>query len=236
MDGADHSGHAPARTLIRTDGLTRTVEGKHLVDDVSIAVNKGETLVIVGPSGAGKSSLLRLINRLDEPTAGTVYVDGRDYRDIPPSELRRRVGMVMQAPNLFPGTAEDNVRYGPNLHGQSLSDADLAALLESVELPGYANRTVESLSGGEAQRVSLARTLANRPEVLLLDEPTSALDDATKHEVESVIFDIIRNRSLTCLFVTHDTAQARRVADRILFMEQGKVSRIGAVEEVLDAG
>lgn len=236
MSGSIESGPTAPRTLIRTEGLTRVVEGKRLVADVSISVCEGETLVIVGPSGAGKSSLLRLINRLDEPTTGTVYVDGRDYREIPPSELRRRVGMVMQAPNLFPGTVADNVRYGPNLHGLSLSDLDLDALLESVELGGYADRAVESLSGGEAQRVSLARTLANRPEVLLLDEPTSALDDATKQEVESVIFDIIRNRSLTCLFVTHDTAQARRVADRVVLMEAGKVSRIGAAEEVLDAG
>ncbi len=128
------------------------------------------------------------------------------------------------------------MRYGPRIRGELLSDETVDALLESVELPGYAGRAVESLSGGEAQRVSLARTLANRPEVLLLDEPTSALDDATKQEVESVVFDIIRNRSLTCLFVTHDMVQARRVADRIMLMEAGHISRIGAVEEVLDAG
>jgi putative ABC transport system ATP-binding protein len=141
----------------------------------------------------------------------------------------------MQAPNLFPGTVADNVRYGPRIHGETLSDADLDSLLERVDLDGYASRAVEKLSGGEAQRVSLARTLANRPEVLLLDEPTSALDDVTKQEVESVIFEIIRARSLTCLFVTHDTEQARRVADRIMYMEAGRISRIGAVEEVLDA-
>jgi len=221
---------------IRTDGLTRVVDGKRLVDNVSISVNEGETFVIVGASGAGKSSFLRLINRLDEPTEGTVYLDGQDYREIPPTELRRRVGLVMQAPNLFPGTVADNVRYGPHIHGETLSDADLESLLARVDLDGYASRAVEKLSGGEAQRVSLARTLANRPEVLLLDEPTSALDDTTKQEVESVIFEVIGARSLTCLFVTHDMEQARRVADRIMYMEAGHISRIGAVEEVLDAG
>ena len=112
--------------LIRTEDLSRVVDGQRLVDDVSISVHEGETLVIVGPSGAGKSSLLRLINRLDEPTAGAVFVDGRDYRQIEPSELRRRVGMVMQAPNLFPGTVADNVRYGPQLRGESLSDETVA--------------------------------------------------------------------------------------------------------------
>jgi putative ABC transport system ATP-binding protein len=229
------AGRVSDRVPIRTEGLTRVVDGKRLVDNVSISVNEGETFVIVGASGAGKSSLLRLINRLDEPTEGTVYLDGQNYRDIPPTEVRRRVGLVMQAPNLFPGTVADNVRYGPRIHGETLSDADLDSLLERVDLDGYASRAVEKLSGGEAQRVSLARTLANRPEVLLLDEPTSALDDVTKQEVESVIFEIIRARSLTCLFVTHDTEQARRVADRIMYMEAGRISRIGAVEEVLDA-
>lgn len=224
----------PKPALIRTEGLTRVVAGKRLVDDASLAVREGETLVIVGPSGSGKSSFLRLINRLDEPTAGTVYVDGRNYREIPPNELRRHVGMVMQAPNLFPGTVADNVRYGPLIHGEQLSGNTVDSLLASVELPGYANRAVGSLSGGEAQRVSLARTLANRPGVLLLDEPTSALDDATKQEVESVVFEIVRAQSLTCLFVTHDMEQARRVADRIVRMDAGRISRIGAVEEVLD--
>jgi putative ABC transport system ATP-binding protein len=230
------SGRASDMVPIRTDGLTRVVDGKRLVDNVSISVNEGETFVIVGASGAGKSSFLRLINRLDEPTEGTVYLDGQDYREIPPTELRRRVGLVMQAPNLFPGTVADNVRYGPHIHGETLSDADLESLLARVDLDGYASRAVEKLSGGEAQRVSLARTLANRPEVLLLDEPTSALDDTTKQEVESVIFEVIGARSLTCLFVTHDMEQARRVADRIMYMEAGHISRIGAVEEVLDAG
>lgn len=225
---------APAR--IRTDQLSHTAGGKHLVDSVSLSVHQNETLVIVGPSGAGKSSLLRLINRLDEPTSGTVYVDGQDYRDISPQDLRRRLGMVMQAPNLFPGTVADNVGYGPALRGETLSAGDIDSLLARVELRGHAERAVDSLSGGEAQRVSLARTLANQPEVLLLDEPTSALDDATKHEVESVIFEIIRTQRLTCLFVTHDMEQARRVADRIMFMEAGRITRIGAVEEVLDAG
>jgi putative ABC transport system ATP-binding protein len=221
--------------LICTDRLTRIVDGKRLVDDVSFSVHRNETIVLVGPSGAGKSSLLRLINRLDEPTSGTVYVEGQDYREIAPRDLRRRIGMVMQAPHLFPGTVADNVRYGPQIRGESLSDETVDSLLARVELEGYARRAVENLSGGEAQRVSLARTLANGPDVLLLDEPTSALDDATKHEVESVIFEIIRGQDLTCLFVTHDMEQARRIASRIVLMEKGRIKRIGAVKEVLDA-
>ncbi len=223
------------RAVIRTENLTRAVGDKRLVDDVTFSVGKGDTVAIVGPSGAGKSSLLRLINRLDEPTGGTVYIDDQDYREIAPKELRRRVGMVMQTANLFPGTVADNVRYGPVLRGERLSDEEVDSLLAQVELPGYSDRVVDSLSGGEAQRVSLARTLANQPEVLLLDEPTSALDDATKNEVEQVLFDIIRGQSLTCMIVTHDMEQARRVSDHVVFMEAGRVVRTGTPEEALDA-
>ena len=129
----------------------------------------------------------------------------------------------------------DKGRDGPLIHGEQLSDETVESLLARVELPGYADRNADSLSGGEAQRVSLARTLANQPEVMLLDEPTSALDDATKQEVESVIFEIIRGQNLTCLIVTHDIGQARRVADRVILMKEGRVLRVGAAEEVLDA-
>ncbi len=220
---------------IRAENLTRVVDGARLVDDVSFTVTNGRTLVIVGPSGAGKSSLLRLINRLDEPTSGTVYVDGIDYRDIAPQALRRRMGMVMQEHNLFPGTVADNVRYGPALLGKTLSVEQVEALLKRVDLSGYANRDAEKLSGGESQRVSVARTLADQPEVLLLDEPTAALDESTKHEVETVVFDLIRDKSMTCIMVTHDLGQARRVADTVLALEQGRMVRSGTPEEVLDA-
>ena len=221
--------------VLRTAGLSRSIDGKPIVHDVNISVNQGEVVAIVGSSGAGKSSLLRLLNRLDEPTAGTVYLDGQDYHQIAPCELRHRVGMVMQAPNLFPGTVAENIRFGPRVHGQELPDSTLEQLLARVDLPGYAERTVDKLSGGEAQRVSLARTLANSPQILLLDEPTAALDDATKHEVESLIDDIIHEQHITCLLVTHDMDQAKRFARRILVMRAGQIEKDGSLEEELDA-
>ncbi|MCB0189747.1 MAG: ATP-binding cassette domain-containing protein, partial [Caldilineaceae bacterium] len=147
--------------ILQTEHLTRTVEETQLVDDISIAVQQGELLAIIGPSGAGKSSFLRLLNRLDEPTAGTVYLDGQDYRTIPPHALRRRVGMVMQAPYLFPGTVTANLRYGPAQRGETLTADTVEQLLNRVGLAGYGDREISRLSGGEAQRVSLARTLAN---------------------------------------------------------------------------
>ena len=221
--------------ILRTEHLTREVAGRRIVDDISIEVAQGDVLAIVGPSGAGKSSFLRLLNRLDEPTSGTVYVDGRDYRQIPPRLLRRRLGMVMQTPFLFPGTVAENIRFGPRQQGETLDDEAIARLLEQVALPGFATRNVANLSGGEAQRVAFARCLANGPNVLLLDEPTSALDDAAKHGIEALVREIVAASRLTCLIVTHDTAQAARVAQRVMVIEKGKLSRFGSLQEVLGA-
>ncbi|MFL5271155.1 MAG: ATP-binding cassette domain-containing protein, partial [Anaeromyxobacteraceae bacterium] len=158
--------------LLAAQHLSRTVQGRAIVDDVSFELSEGEVLALVGPSGAGKSSLLRLLDRLDEPTGGTVLLEGRDYRELPPRELRRRVGMIMQLPALFPGTVADNLRFGPRQRGAELADAAVEALLADVGLAGFGARDAARLSGGEAQRVAIARAVANEPAVLLLDEPT----------------------------------------------------------------
>jgi putative ABC transport system ATP-binding protein len=221
--------------ILRTEHLTRVVDGQRLVDDISVIIYQGDVVAVVGPSGAGKSSFLRLLNRLDEPTEGTVYLDNQDYRLIPPQELRRRVGMVLQTPYLFAGTVADNVRFGPQQRGQEISDAVVEDLLARVGLAGYGSRPATNLSGGEAQRVSLARTLANGPEVLLLDEPTSALDDDTESEVEKLIVQVIQQQALTCVMITHDMAQAARMASRLIELRQGKLVRVGPIQEVLDA-
>jgi putative ABC transport system ATP-binding protein len=221
--------------ILRTQHLSRVVNNKILVDDVNFEVRTGEVLAIVGPSGAGKSSLLRLLNRLDEPTTGTVYVQGTDYRQIAPRELRRKLGMVNQRPYLFPGTVEQNLQFGPLQRGESLSKDAVDELLSRVGLRGYAGRNVANLSGGEAQRVSVARTLANSPLILLLDEPTSALDETSKREVEASIQTVVRDQGLTCILVTHDTAQAARLAARALVLESGHVARNGPINEVLHA-
>lgn len=221
--------------VLRVEHLSRNVGDKLIVDDVSFEVRQGDILAVIGASGAGKSSMLRLLNRLDEPTSGTYFVEGRDYREFAPRELRRRVGMVMQSAYLFSGSIADNLRFGPRQRGEHLSDAGVADLLSEVGLPGYASRTVANLSGGEAQRVSLARALANKPVVLLADEPTSALDDDAKRGIERLIIDIVRQHGLTCILVTHDISQAGRMANRALVMGKGKLRRIGPTEEVLSA-
>lgn len=235
IDIRDTSLEASAVPVLAARNLSRDSHGRRLVDGVSVQVRPGEVLAVVGPSGSGKSSFLRLLNRLDEPSEGTVLLNGRDYREIPPRELRRRVGMVMQIPHLFPGTVAANIAFGPAQHRTLLTTADVDALLARVGLPGYGEREVGHLSGGEAQRVSLARTLANAPEVLLLDEPTSALDDRAEQGIEELLLDIIRERRMTCVIVTHDMAQAARLADRAMLMAGGRMTAVGPTAEVLHA-
>jgi putative ABC transport system ATP-binding protein len=223
----------PQAKAIETEHLSRTVVDRVLVSDITVQVQPGEVLAVVGPSGAGKSSFLRLLNRLDEPTGGTVRLRGQDYRELAPRELRRRVGMVMQMAYLFPGTVAANIAFGPWQRGERLAAEQIDALLERVGLPGYQERDVSNLSGGEAQRVSVARTLANVPEALLLDEPTSALDDVSARGIEELVLGIIRERRMTCVIVTHNTVQAHRIADRTMILEAGKLVAIGPTKEVL---
>lgn len=206
-----------------------------MVDDITVYVRPGEILAIVGPSGAGKSSFLRLLNRLDEPTGGTVLLDDEDYRAIAPRELRRRVGMVMQTAHLFPGTVAANIAFGPRQRGDILAREQMAALLERVGMPGYQDRDVDNLSGGEAQRISVARTLANAPDALLLDEPTSALDEASARGVEEIVLGLVEERCIPCVIVTHNRAQAARIATRVMVMAAGRLAAIGAPQEVLHA-
>lgn len=222
--------------FLNVEGLTFVIDGQTILSDINFEIQSGERVAVLGPSGSGKSTLIRMINRLDEPTTGSIKIEGEDYRVIPPRILRRRLGMVMQQPFLFPGTVAHNLCFGPLSHGEQLRKDEIQDLLAGVDLKGFENRDISKLSGGEAQRVNLARTLANKPEALLLDEPTSALDEAAKAEVEATILSVITNQKVTCILVTHEPAQARRLADRVLLLEGGRLVADGPVSEVLDAG
>lgn len=222
--------------LLKCMNLSRKAPSRpdiFLLREVSFELKRGEVMAVVGPSGAGKSTLLRMLNRLDEPTGGTVRLDGRDTREIAPRELRRRVGMVMQRAYLFPGTVAENLVFGPAQRGETLATAQIESMLAGVGLEGYESRDALTLSGGEAQRVAILRALANDPEVLLLDEPTSALDAAARESVEMALDSLIRARRLTCVWVTHSEEQARTWAGHVLALEAGQVRAWGLPEEVL---
>jgi len=220
-------------THLRAEELSYEVGDERILDGVSLDVASGETVAIVGPSGAGKSSLLRLLNRLDEPTGGTVYLDGTDYRTIPPERLRKRVGLVPQNPALREGTVRENVTIGPRLRGETVSEVRLTELLTAVDLAGYADREASDLSGGEAQRVAIARTVVNDPEVILLDEPTASLDSAAEAEIERLLSDLLASGDRTAILVTHDDRQAERLADRVARMRDGRIVEVGTPREVI---
>jgi putative ABC transport system ATP-binding protein len=141
----------------------------------------------------------------------------------------------MQTAYLFPSTVAENIAFGPRQRHQALTAETIASLLERVGLPGYQDRDVNNLSGGEAQRVSVARTLANNPDALLLDEPTSALDEISARGIEDLILSIVRERRMTCVIVTHNKLQAARMADQTMMLEAGKLIEVGPTKELLDA-
>jgi putative ABC transport system ATP-binding protein len=186
--------------------------------------------VLVGPSGAGKSTLLRLCNRLDVPTSGRVLFRGDDVAGLDPLALRRRVGMVFQRPTPFPGTVMENLRVAE----PDLGVDDAVAVLERVRLePDLLDRPATELSGGEAQRVCLARTLVTQPEVVLMDEPTSSVDRAARLALESLARDLVHD-GVSVLWVTHDLDQMRRVADQVVVVIAGRIAHAAGMREIIE--
>jgi putative ABC transport system ATP-binding protein len=195
-----------------------------ILRDVSVAVERGGALTLVGPSGSGKSTLLRCLNRLVEPTAGTVRFEGRDIRSLDPRELRRRAALVMQTPVLFEGTVRDNLRLRPADAPGDFSDARLEEGVVEVGLdPAVLDRDAATLSGGEKQRVTIARALLRNPQALLLDEPTSALDPPNVTRVVDTIARLREARGLSLITVTHQPELVRRLGGGLLYLVGGQV-------------
>jgi putative ABC transport system ATP-binding protein len=196
--------------------------GTLLLDQVTCQIPAGTCTALTGPSGSGKTTLLRLLNRLDDPDAGRVCLDGRPLPDLDVLALRRRVALVAQAPVLLTGQVLDELRAGQ----PGLGEQDAAGLLEQVSLPAaMLARGTAGLSGGEAQRLCLARALAAGPQVLLLDEPTSALDSVSAHAVEQAAKSFIAAGGSVVL-VSHDTGQTRRIASQVLALRDGHITTL----------
>jgi putative ABC transport system ATP-binding protein len=217
--------------LFELESVIYSRSGKVILRDVTARLPVGASSV-VGPSGSGKSTLLRLLNRLADPDSGRVIYEGRDVREVDPLGLRREVSLVPQLPALVDGTVHDNVAYGPRLAGHSF---DARSCLELAGLdPAFEDRDASKLSVGEQQRVMLARALALEPRVLLLDEPTSALDQAARDAVEGTLMRLRARTAISVVVVTHDIAQARRLAEYVIRIEAGRVTAQGPAAEVLD--
>ncbi|TGB05295.1 quaternary amine ABC transporter ATP-binding protein [Halobacillus salinus] len=210
------------------------------VNRASFDVEEGEIFVIMGLSGSGKSTLVRLINRLIEPTEGSVYIDGKDLATMDKKSLRdvrrEKLSMVFQRFALFPHrTVLENAEFGLEVQGVDKSERSQKAKdsLEMVGLGGYINQFPGQLSGGMQQRVGLARALANDPEVLLMDEAFSALDPLIRKEMQDELLELQETMKKTILFITHDLDEALRIGDRIALMKDGRIVQIGTPEEIL---
>ncbi|MBO0411335.1 glycine betaine/L-proline ABC transporter ATP-binding protein [Enterococcus hulanensis] len=210
------------------------------VYDASFEVNEGEIFVIMGLSGSGKSTMIRLLNRLIDPTSGEIYIDGEDIAKMDKEALREvrrhKINMVFQNFGLFPHrTILENTEYGLEVRGVSKAERQAKAekALENSGLLTFKDQYPSQLSGGMQQRVGLARALANDPEILLMDEAFSALDPLIRREMQDELLDLQSNVQKTIIFITHDLNEALRIGDRIALMKDGQIMQIGTGEEIL---
>ncbi len=225
--------------MIRLTDVTKSYGDTVAVDGVSLEVPTGEVCVLIGPSGCGKTTTLRMINRLIEPSGGTIEVDGVDIMSQRPEELRRHIGYVIQSVGLFPHlTVADNIATVPKLLGWK-DDRIKPRIGELLELVGlspdeYAEKYPRQLSGGEAQRIGVARALAADPPVLLMDEPFGAVDPLNRDRLQMEFARIQRELRKTVIFVTHDVDEAIRLADHIALMRDGQLQQYDTPEALLD--
>lgn len=227
-------------TMIKVKNLHKTFGTNQVLKGINTEIKKGEVVVVIGPSGSGKSTFLRCLNLLEEPTSGNIYFKGTDITDKKNDiyQMREKLGMVFQNFNLFPNlTVMDNITLSPiKVKKMSKEDARKIGekLLTDVGLPDKAKAYPQSLSGGQMQRIAIARALAMQPEVMLFDEPTSALDPEMVGEVLSVM-QRLAQEGMTMVIVTHEMGFAKEVGDRVLFMNQGVIMEEGTPAQIFDA-
>jgi spermidine/putrescine transport system ATP-binding protein len=220
---------------VRLDRVTKRFGDVVAVDDLTLEVDQGEFFSLLGPSGCGKTTSLRMIGGFEEPSAGTIYLRGKDVTEVPP--YRRSVNTVFQSYALFPHLSVfENVAFGLRRKKVSKSEIErrVTESLALVDLPAFEARKPSQLSGGQQQRVALARALVNRPEVLLLDEPLGALDLKLRKQMQLELKRIQNEVGITFLYVTHDQEEAMTMSDRLAVMRHGKIEQIGGPEEVYE--
>ena len=224
--------------MIEVTNVVKQFASHTAVDNVSLRVGKGETLVLLGTSGCGKTTTLKMINRLIEPSSGSIRVDGIDVAQQPGPDLRRRIGYVIQDGGLFPHyTIAEAIATVPKLIGwtpDQIRDR-IHELIAKLQLPeSLLKRYPAELSGGQRQRVGLARALAARPPVVLMDEPFGALDPFTRRHVRRELFGLNELQETTVVLVTHDVGEALELADRIALMDKGRIVQIGPPDELVN--
>lgn len=223
--------------MISIRQVSKSFGGYVAIDRVSLTIAEGEHVVLLGPSGSGKTTLLRMINGLIEPTCGTVVINGKDIQQQPQEQLRRRMGYVLQRNSLFPHySVEENIGVVPGLlqWNKQATRQRVRELMKKLHLPeSYLSRTPAELSGGEAQRVNIARALAADPPILLMDEPFSALDAITRKSIREEFMQLDEFRRKTIIMVSHDIPEAFVVADTIVLLHQGRLVQKGSPSDLL---
>jgi spermidine/putrescine transport system ATP-binding protein len=221
--------------VVELRNVSKSIHGHDILYDVNLQVKNGEFLTLLGPSGCGKTTLLRLISGFDEPTAGKVFINGKDVCGLPPH--LRHVHTVFQSYALFPHmTAFENVAFGLRCQKRPAKEIKerVNDVLKIVKLEKYANRRPQQLSGGQQQRVAIARAIVNQPLVLLLDEPLSSLDYRLRKTMQLELKQLQRKLGITFLFVTHDQEEALSMSDRVVIMHEGGIEQIGTPRQVYE--
>lgn len=209
------------------------IEGSKILNKVNGKIYQGKITTIIGPSGAGKSTLLSFINALNSPTEGDIFIDGHLINEYEAIKLRRKMQLVSQEATMINGTVKDNLELPLTLQNRTMTDKEAEGFLKDVDLPiSFLNKDSKELSGGEKQKLSLARSLVTKPSVMLLDEVTSALDRSSVEAIESLLTLINKKHDVTMIWITHDVNQAIRMSDYIWVMMNGEVVEIGTSEEI----
>lgn len=228
-------------TIISFQEVSKVYNEKTVVDQVNLAIQKGEFITILGTSGSGKTTILKMMNRLIEPTSGKILFEGEELSQLDPVSLRRRVGYVVQQIGLFPHmTIGENIATVPKLlkWNQAEINARVKELMNLIQLPyeEYSNRYPKELSGGQQQRVGVARALAANPDVVLFDEPFGAIDAITRSSLQEELRNIHRQLGdKTFIFITHDIYEAFRLGSRVLIMDQGKICQFDSPEQIIQS-
>lgn len=220
---------------IKVEKLSKSLDGKVILNNVSLEIQENRVSCLIGPNGAGKTTLLRILNLLEKPSGGKIYYDGKDYDEVDRLSLQRRMALVAQGPAMFNTSVFNNVAYPLKVRKKKDIKKKVKRTLEMVGLSGMEDRSALSLSGGETQRVALARALVFNPEVILLDEPTHDLDPISKKIVEDLIFHLKSESKKTMVLSTHDLSLAETFAHQIYFLKKGKIVEEGETRRIFSA-